>query len=67
MSTNIVASKRTVCRPGQNVYDLARETFGPDVVVCVTQDAGDRPVLGRVAAHWSGPFFDVVARVRVPA
>jgi len=55
------APKRLVCRPGQDVYDLAREHFGAEATVCVTQDAGDRPVLGRVAAQWSGPFFDVVA------
>lgn len=56
------ATTRSVCRPGQSVYDLARERFGAGVIVCVTQDAGGRPVLGRVAAHWSGPFYDVVAR-----
>lgn len=60
LALSLARAPRFTCRPGQNVTELARERFGADAVVCTTQDAGERPVIGRVATTWSGPFFGVV-------
>lgn len=52
-----------VCSGGDNVYDLAKSTWGALARPLVVGDVqpGERPV-GRVAAHWSGPSFVVVAK-----
>jgi len=48
-----------VCKPGEDVYQAAQRRFGENVLVDVMEHIDSKWYIGKVAAHWSGPFFGV--------